>query len=235
MSSSCRSYLAPDSLLVFNDTRVRPLRLVATRQPGGGKQELLLIEASDDGLWRCMMGHLRRQRVGQRFELPDGLVARFEGRSGSLALLRFERAVDEGYLQRWGSIPLPPYIRRAPTAIDRERYQTLFARHDGSAAAPTAGLHFSAALLDRLRARGIAIEFITLHVGPGTFEPVRGDDPRQHHMHAEQFRIEADVADRIEAAHRAGRPIVAVGTTVVRALETAWQPGERHTSARHPV
>ena len=216
--------LSPGSLLVLNDSRVRPLRLIARRLPSRARQELLLIEPAGEGCWRCMIGRLKRQRVGQLFELPDGLQARFVGRSGTVALLQFSGIVDEAYLQRWGEIPLPPYIRRPPSAIDRERYQTLYARHDGSAAAPTAGLHFTDELFGRLRARAIEIEFITLHVGPATFEPVRGDDPRQHRMHGEQFWIDPAAADHIEAARREGRPIVAVGTTTVRALETAWRP-----------
>ncbi len=221
--------LEPGDLLVFNDTKVIPARLVGTK-PTGGKVELLLCEPLAGGLgrsWRAMGQASKPIREGTTLAF-DGLEARvdaIEGEGFYLVTLDREGPELEAALARAGRIPLPPYIRRAPSDADRERYQTIWARAPGSAAAPTAGLHFTEAVLARLAARGVERTAVTLHVGPGTFLPVRGDSVEEHRMHAEQYEVSPEAAAAIAACRaRAGR-VVAVGTTSVRTLESAWREG----------
>jgi S-adenosylmethionine:tRNA ribosyltransferase-isomerase len=214
--------LLPPSLFVFNDTKVIPARLLGTK-PSGGRFELLLVERIADGVseqrWLCMgkpLKSLRGQLQVGALELEVG------ARQGEALIEVTLRAPDvEAALQEAGQMPLPPYIARQPECADRERYQTVFARAPGAVAAPTAGLHFGDALLAGLEAAGHQRAFVTLHVGPGTFAPLGADDLRDHTMHAEQFEISAPTADTIARARRDGRPVVAVGTTVVRTLEAS--------------
>ncbi|MGH8160967.1 MAG: tRNA preQ1(34) S-adenosylmethionine ribosyltransferase-isomerase QueA [Gammaproteobacteria bacterium] len=216
--------LEPGDLLVFNDTRVIPARLFATK-PTGGRVELLVEHLLDE----ChALVHARASkpiRVGAELAIEGGgrLVA--GEREGDL--LRVESPAEPllDLLARAGHVPLPPYIRREDETMDRERYQSVFARVPGAVAAPTASLHFDDALLAALEARGVATARITLHVGAGTFQPVRGEDPVAHHLHREWAEVgEKAVAAMVEARARGGR-IVAVGTTVVRSLETAGMKG----------
>ena len=216
------------ALLVCNDSRVRSARLQAQRAGGGGRVEVLLCEPLSGNRWRAKLNRLRRQRVGQRYHFAAGVSATLEQRDAEGAVLAFHAPLDEAWLQRHGRVPLPPYIRRLPRRSDRRRYQTIYATHAGSVAAPTAGLHFTPRLLRRLRSEGRAVAYITLHVGPGTFDPLRTDDPAQHRMHTERLHISDDNAQRIDAAHRQGQPILAVGTTSVRTLESAWQERSGH-------
>jgi S-adenosylmethionine:tRNA ribosyltransferase-isomerase len=221
-------HLDPGDLLVLNDTRVFPARLVG-RKESGGRCELLLLEPLDASRarWRAMGQSSKPLRVGARLSF-GALAATVEAVEGEGFLaVRFDAAGDalDAALEREGQVPLPPYIRRAPRPDDRARYQTVVARAPGSAAAPTAGLHFTSELLGRLAAKGIGRAFVTLHVGPGTFLPVRGDDLDRHTMHEERFEIPAETVEAFAAARSAGRRIVAVGTTAVRALESAWADG----------
>jgi S-adenosylmethionine:tRNA ribosyltransferase-isomerase len=231
--------LSPDDLLVFNDTKVIPARLVG-RKASGGKVELLLCEPLEGGLgrrWRAMGQASKPIRVGAHVAL-DGLSATVdavEGEGFYLVTLDREGEALLAALERAGRVPLPPYIRRAPSAGDRERYQTVWARAPGSAAAPTAGLHFTEPLLERLAARGVRRTAVTLHVGPGTFLPVRGDSLEGHRMHAERYEIPEAAAAEIAACRARGGRVVAVGTTTVRTLESAWDgagvtPGAGRTS-----
>jgi S-adenosylmethionine:tRNA ribosyltransferase-isomerase len=221
--------LAPGDLLVFNDTRVIPARLVG-RKASGGKVELLLCEPLEGGLgrrWRALGQASKPIRAGAVLAF-DGLEARVDAAEGEgfyLVTLDREGAALEAALARAGLIPLPPYIRRAPGAEDAVRYQTIWARSPGSAAAPTAGLHFTPGLLDRLEARGVHRTAVTLHVGPGTFLPIRGDSLEGHRMHAERYEVSPETAAAIEAARERGGRVVAVGTTSVRTLESAWRDG----------
>jgi S-adenosylmethionine:tRNA ribosyltransferase-isomerase len=231
--------LAPGDLLVFNDTKVIPARLVG-HKASGGKVELLLCEPLDGGAgrrWRAMGQASKVVREGARLAF-DGLSARVlaaEGEGFYLVELDREGAELEAALARAGRIPLPPYIRREPGELDRARYQTIWARAPGSAAAPTAGLHFTEPLLARLDARGVRRASVTLHVGPGTFLPVRGASIEHHHMHPERYEVpEASVAAIAACRARGGR-VVAVGTTSVRTLESAFDgvqvaPGPGRTS-----
>ena len=230
--------LAPGDLLVLNDTRVIPARLLG-RKESGGKVELLLCEPLAGGLgsrWRAMGQASKSIRAGARLQF-DGLAAVVEAAEGAgfytVVLDREGEALEEA-LARAGRLPLPPYIRREPDAHDRERYQTILARSPGSAAAPTAGLHFTPALLERLAARGIARTTVTLHVGPGTFLPVRAERLDDHRMHGERYEVPVQAAEAVAAARSRGGRVIAVGTTSARTLESAWRggrlvPGEGRT------
>ena len=224
--------LRPGDLLVVNDTRVIPARLFARRRPGGGRIELLLVERVESRTWDALAKPARRVRPGMTLDLEDGLSAEVIATgSGGQRRLRFAAAI-EGYLERWGHVPLPPYIRRQDEALDRTSYQTPFAQNPGAIAAPTAGLHFVDDLLSRLEARGVRRVAVTLHVGIGTFKPVDAVHIDEHRMDAERYLVSAATADAISQTRAAGGRIVAVGTTVVRTLESvAREKGEVTASA----
>ena len=215
--------------LVANRSRVIPARLLGTAVEGGRPVELLLLRPVGDGRWESLVQPGRRCRVGARVELAGGAARAWivgEAASGARVVeIEAPWPVRE-LLERHGLPPLPPYIARhdAPKPEDRERYQTVYARDDGSVAAPTAGLHFTPELLARLAARGIAVHYLTLHVGPGTFRPLRATRLDDHHMEAEPIEIPPATARAVGEAKRDGRRVVAVGTTTTRALE--WAMGE---------
>lgn len=216
--------LRPGDLLVFNDTKVIPARLVGKR--GQATVEITLAIEAGSGTWRAYAKGARRLHPGDCLVFAEDFAAEIvEKTQEGEVILRFNRGGEafREALARYGAMPLPPYIKRASggEARDRADYQTMFARAEGAVAAPTAGLHFTPALLDRLAARGVAWVMVTLHVGPGTFLPVKTDDPRTHRMHAERGIVEPETAARINEARRAGGRIVAVGTTSVRLLESA--------------
>jgi len=221
------AYLRPGDLLVFNDTRVIPARLFAVK-PTGGRVEVLLVRRVDPARWWAMVRG-RHVRPGLRLRLLSGnqpldLEAEVEAEGeGPLRLLRFP-APPEGWLERLGVIPLPPYIRRP--LPDPERYQTVYARVPGSVAAPTAGLHFTPELLARLQEHGVRFAFVTLHISLDTFRPIEAPDVREHKLHREWCSLTAETAEQIRRARREGGRIIAVGTTVVRVLETAARYGE---------
>jgi S-adenosylmethionine:tRNA ribosyltransferase-isomerase len=215
--------LQPGDLMVFNDTRVLPARLRCHKE-SGGKVELFLERLHDTHTALFQVRSSRALRDGQRLIVREGVNASLVERAPPFAVVRFDAPVME-ILQTYGETPLPPYIKRAPTSADAERYQTVYARVDGAVAAPTAGLHFDAQLLDRLRQSGIDTAFITLHVGAGTFKPLPDDDVERHTLHAERVVVDQAVCERINNARAEGRRIVAIGTTVVRALEAAWEGG----------
>ena len=217
--------LAPGDLLVFNDTRVIPARLYARKQTGGLAEILIeRITGSHEAL--AQLGVSKKPVPGAELLLTDGSRVRVLGREDGFFRLRFEVAEPlEKLLARLGRMPLPPYIARAPASADAERYQTVYARHAGAVAAPTAGLHFDEALLDALRARGVRFGHLTLHVGAGTFQPVRTERIDQHRMHHEWINVGAQLVEQIRSTRADGRRVVAVGTTVVRALESAAPGG----------
>ncbi len=230
--------LRPGDLLVTNRSRVFPARLLARRATGGAVEVLLVRRRSDD-LWDAMLRPARRLPPGSEAEVAPGFRVRVEtGASGALRLVRLlaEDGDPAAAVERHGHVPLPPYIRRPDAAADRERYQTVFAREKGSVAAPTAGLHFTPALLERLAARGVETASLVLHVGPGTFRPVEVQDVREHRVDAERFTIPEDTAAALARARAERRRVVAVGTTVTRALESAVdasgavRPGESETA-----
>ena len=233
--SDIAELIAPEDVLVVNVSRVIPARLHGMRDAGsgmggsGGKAELLLVRELPDGTWLAMGHPGGKLKPGRRVTFgPDSSAEIVEALGGGLRRVRFVGPLDApATLARYGEVPLPPYIRRAPRHEDRERYQTVYAAHDGSVAAPTAGLHFTRDLLDRLRARGVALAEVDLHVGPGTFKPVETDDLAHHTMHAEPYRVSDGAAALINARRDAGGRVWAVGTTVVRTLETLAGPGGR--------
>ena len=216
-------FLSASDLLVFNDTRVIKARLFGTKSTGG--QVEVLVERVLDN--HHVLAHIRASRapkVGHLLQLANAFKAEVIGRDDDLFHLRFlgDIAVLD-LLERYGALPLPPYITHSAEADDNERYQTVYAKHAGAVAAPTAGLHFDDAMLATLKARGLNIAYITLHVGAGTFQPVRVDDISQHKMHSEIYHISAETVAAIEATKRAGGKVIAVGTTSLRALESAAQ------------
>ncbi|PYR95261.1 MAG: tRNA preQ1(34) S-adenosylmethionine ribosyltransferase-isomerase QueA, partial [Acidobacteria bacterium] len=213
--------ISPNDLVVLNDTRVIRARLIG-RKASGGRVEGLVerIDGRDTAWLQIRASHL--PKIGSSIEFAAHTAATVIARDGRLFHLRF--GIDESlleWLERHGEVPLPPYIARRAEADDALRYQTVYARHAGAVAAPTAGLHFDQALLDALALRGIKTAFVTLHVGAGTFAPVDSDDIAQHRMHSERFDVPAATAEAIAAAHARGGQILAVGTTTLRALESS--------------
>ncbi|MDR2364183.1 MAG: tRNA preQ1(34) S-adenosylmethionine ribosyltransferase-isomerase QueA [Spirochaetaceae bacterium] len=217
--------LAPRSLLVFNNSRVRKARLRGRAEKTGARVEFLLLTKRDALTWKTLVQRASRRRSGSRYVFDGGVTAEITGEEGEFRLLRFDRIIDDDWLDRYGHIPLPPYIKREDTPGDNDRYQTVYAGPPGSAAAPTAGLHFTRELLGRLEAAGMETVFITLHVGLGTFLPVRTENIEDHPMHEEVFTVSGEAAERIERAKAEKRKVVAVGTTSVRTLESAWKGG----------
>jgi S-adenosylmethionine:tRNA ribosyltransferase-isomerase len=220
-------------LLVFNDTKVRKARLTAFDERSGAQTEFLLLDdINGDGLlWKVMTKRSRRKKAGSVYIFTAGnaqerikaVIRCFED---EYLLLEFENVINDAWLEKNGHVPLPPYIKRKDIPSDAERYQTIYARQTGSAAAPTAGLHFTREILDKLNENGIESVFITLNVGLGTFLPVRSENIEDHKMHSEKFNIDENTAVKVEEAKKAGRKIIAVGTTSVRTLESAWIDGK---------
>ncbi|MCJ0825979.1 tRNA preQ1(34) S-adenosylmethionine ribosyltransferase-isomerase QueA [Luteimonas sp. 50] len=218
--------LQPGDLLVFNDTRVIPARLLGTKATGG-RVEILIERLLPGNEARAQVGASKSPKAGSRIALDAGGEAEVLGREGEFYHLRFDiDAPLDAWLQRAGRLPLPPYIHRDPDADDDARYQTVFARRTGAVAAPTAGLHFDQALLEALRLRGIETGHVTLHVGAGTFQPVRVDELSEHRMHSEWLDVGSALAEQARRTRERGGRVVAVGTTVVRALESALVDGE---------
>ncbi|WP_266158640.1 tRNA preQ1(34) S-adenosylmethionine ribosyltransferase-isomerase QueA [Dyella silvatica] len=224
-------FLRPGDLLVFNDTRVLPARLHG-RKDTGGATEILIERVTGEHEATVQLGVSKKPKEGGRIELADGSHATVLGRDGSFFKLRFESPEPlEQLLLKLGEMPLPPYIERHADASDLERYQTIYAREPGAVAAPTAGLHFDESLLAKLRERGVDFGYVTLHVGAGTFQPIRADDIKDHQMHREWLNVGASLVEKIQRTRAAGGRVIAVGTTVVRALESASYEGELHPFA----
>jgi S-adenosylmethionine:tRNA ribosyltransferase-isomerase len=218
--------LQPGDLLVFNDTRVLPARLLG-RKDTGGQVEILLERVTGSHEVRAQVGASKSPKPEGRITLEDGTRLTVLGRDGEFYRLRFDTDEPlERILLRAGRMPLPPYIHRAADDTDDARYQTVFARHPGAVAAPTAGLHFDQPLLEALAARGIDFGHVTLHVGAGTFQPMRAETVSEHVMHREWLNVGAELCERIARTRARGGRVVAVGTTVVRALESAMRDGE---------
>ena len=223
-------HLPRDSVLVLNDTKVIPARLIGKKTGTGGKVELLLIRESETDTWEVLAKPRRSLRIGTRVVCGNGnLTAEVLAKpDDGHCIVRFDYDHNETFLAILadvGMMPLPPYIRRLPNAEDKVRYQSVYAVTAGAIAAPTAGLHFTEALLADLRSNGIEIATLTLHVGPGTFQPVKVENIQTHKMHAEYIHLTETEANRIRMARETGSKIVAIGTTVVRSLETAGSTG----------
>lgn len=217
--------LRKGDLLIFNDTRVLPARLYG-RKPSGGTVEILIERVTGAHEATVQLGVSKKPRTGTSIILADGSHAIVLGRDESFFHLRFESPEPlERLLLKLGEMPLPPYISRHADSSDLERYQTVYAREPGAVAAPTAGLHFDEALLEQLRAKGIDFGYVTLHVGAGTFQPVRAEDVTHHTMHREWLNVGAGLVEHIHRTRQEGGRVIAVGTTVVRALESATVEG----------
>ena len=225
--------IAPEDVVVLNASRVIPARLHGKRENGSGA-EILLVRELGDGTWEAMGHPGGKLQPGRRVTVGDDCAVEIvEVRGGGLRRVRFTGTLDaRAALAKYGEVPLPPYIKRPPEPADRERYQTVYAAHDGSVAAPTAGLHFTPDVLLRIRDRGASIVTLDLHVGPGTFKPVEVDDPAAHRMHPERYAMAPGTAEEINARRANGGRIWAVGTTVVRTLETLTdEAGRVHAGA----
>ncbi|MHB9030513.1 MAG: tRNA preQ1(34) S-adenosylmethionine ribosyltransferase-isomerase QueA [Candidatus Latescibacterota bacterium] len=222
-------YFSPGDVLVVNDTRVFPARLVGKKEDTGGDVELLLLRPSVDGSWEALARPAKRLRVGTPLLFGEGILRALVTEKGEYGQIRvrLESNLDiNAAVDRVGQIPLPRYIRREPETADCERYQTVYARVRGAVAAPTAGLHFTPAILETLAARGVIFASVTLHVGIGTFRPLTEEDAEKNHLHSEYCLVSKTTADAVHDARRRGGRVFAVGTTTVRALETASVSGE---------
>lgn len=223
--------VGPNDILVFNDTRVIKARLRGQKQTGGTVEALIerILPGADD-TFRMVVAHIRASKspkAGSRILFDQGITATMTRRIDDLFELIFDG--DESVyaiLERIGEVPLPPYITHQADAVDESRYQTVYAKYDGSVAAPTAGLHFDDAILNQLGALGATLAYVTLHVGAGTFRPVRDDDISKHVMHQEWYRVPLETVEAIRAAKAKGGRLIAVGTTSMRTLESASQSGE---------
>jgi S-adenosylmethionine:tRNA ribosyltransferase-isomerase len=219
-------YLHAGDLLVFNDTRVLPARLYGRKETGGAV-EILIERVTGAHEAVAQLGVSKKPKAGSKILLEDGSALEVLGREGEFYTLRYPRPEAlEKLLLRLGHMPLPPYIARADEAADAERYQTIYAKSPGAVAAPTAGLHFDAPLLDALREKGVDSGYVTLHVGAGTFAPLRSENIEDHRMHREWLNVGAELVEKIRRTRARGGRVVAVGTTVVRALESALRAGE---------
>lgn len=214
------NFLEPGDTLVLNDTRVLPARLFGTKEDTGAKAEVLLLKNVEGDRWEALVKPGKKLKAGSVIVFGDELKAVIdeEGEMGARMLTFSYNGIFQEILDRLGEMPLPPYIKE--TLDDRERYQTVYAKHEGSAAAPTAGLHFTDELLDQIRAKGVNVTFITLHVGLGTFRPMSVDVVEDHVMHEEYYSLSQETADLINETKRRGNRIFAVGTTSCRTLET---------------
>ena len=218
--------LNPRDLLVFNNTKVIPARLHGQKE-SGGKVEVLIERILDT---HRVLAHVRcskSPKTGSKLILESDLQVEMLGRQGELFELKFLSAINViELLEQYGHMPLPPYIERADEESDQQRYQTVYAKHPGAVAAPTAGLHFDNALLEAIKARGVNFAYVTLHVGAGTFQPVRCEKIEDHHMHAEYIDVDQNIVDQINHTHEQGGRVIAVGTTAVRSLESAAKSGQ---------
>ncbi len=222
--SELPSFLQAGDVLVFNDTKVLNARFYGVKQ-SGGKVEVLVERVLDA---RTVLAQVRASKSplpGVGLRLADSFDVSVGERSGEFFVLHFPSDAIE-LIDRYGQLPLPPYIQHAADATDAQRYQTVYAKHPGAVAAPTAGLHFDQALLDQLQQQGVLLTWLTLHVGAGTFQPVRTENLAEHQMHSEWYRLPQTTVDIIETAKRSGRKVIAVGTTSMRALESASQTGK---------
>lgn len=221
-----RQLIAPGDVMVFNNTRVIKARLIG-RKKTGGRIEVLIERVLAGGSALALVRASHAPREGSALVLADAVEATVIERCGEFYKLRFENCDDVfAVLDRYGAVPLPPYITHTPETVDEERYQTVYASTSGAVAAPTAGLHFDEPLLESLRQRGVSTAYLTLHVGAGTFQPVRVQNLAGHEMHSEWYHVPQATVDAIAQARRRGGRVVAVGTTSLRALETAAAGGE---------
>ena len=227
MMDNLPELIQPGTLMVFNNSRVRRARVYGIKETTGRETEFMFLNTIDKDclIWNTMVKNAKKQKPGMHYKFPDGTIAQIvehEGNAGTeFRALKFDFPIDENWFEKNGHIPLPPYIKREDNWKDETRYQTVYAKKEVSVAAPTAGLHFTPEILERIKNRGIEIYEVTLHVGAGTFLPVRSEEIENHHMHTESYEIPVDTARKLNQAKQQGKTIIAVGTTSIRTLESA--------------
>ena len=218
--------LPQNSLLVFNNSKVRKARIYAKSSITNGKVEFLFIERIKPKEWKVLVNKSKKQKIGKMFDIGNGISATITGDDDAYKIISLNKELSESYFDEYGHVPLPPYIKRKDRGEDAKRYQTIYFKEIGSSAAPTAGLHFTDSVINRLKEKGIEILFVTLHVGIGTFLPIRTENVEDHVMHEEKYYISENTANIIEQALNRGINIIGVGTTVVRTLESAYSEGK---------
>ncbi|MBU2541542.1 MAG: tRNA preQ1(34) S-adenosylmethionine ribosyltransferase-isomerase QueA [Candidatus Omnitrophica bacterium] len=228
--SDILDYLSKGDCIILNDTKVYPARMFAKRS-SGGKVEIFLLGKETDDTFRCLL-RPSRLKLGEKVALNAGsITAQLVRKERDLNLIRFENIKDiSGLINRFGVMPLPPYIRRKAEDSDREQYQTVYASKEGAVAAPTAGLHFTKNILDRIKDKGVDLGFLTLHVGWGSFRPVKEDEITRHKIEEEEFNLPAEVADLVNKTKQQAHKVFAVGTTTTRVLESAANASNDHNS-----
>ncbi|MBN2533291.1 MAG: tRNA preQ1(34) S-adenosylmethionine ribosyltransferase-isomerase QueA [Spirochaetales bacterium] len=225
MFSELPELIKPGTVLVINDSRVRKARVFGISQDTGGKVEFLFLKQLSPVMWKVLPNKSRKQKPGKTYCFGNNITGTIVREEGACRVLCFQEPVDEDFFEKHGHMPLPPYIRRKDEQADEDRYQTVYSGETGSSAAPTAGLHFTPGILSRLKNNGIQIARVTLHVGIGTFIPIRTENIEDHVMHEEEYNIPEPAAELIGSALKEKRQVIAVGTTCVRTLESAYRDG----------
>ncbi|WP_299227697.1 tRNA preQ1(34) S-adenosylmethionine ribosyltransferase-isomerase QueA [Sulfurihydrogenibium sp.] len=219
-------YLEPRDILVLNNTKVIPARLIGKKEKTNANIEVFLLRPIEDNIWEALIKNVRRLKKNQKIIISDDFYVEFLSKDDEKAIVKIYSKDIESDLEKYGHVPLPPYIEREDEEKDKDYYQTVFAEKEGSVASPTAGLHFTKELLEKIKEKGVNIAYITLHVGLGTFKPVKTEDITKHKMHEEYFTIPKETLEMIKKTKENKKSVVAVGTTVVRALETYGKFGK---------
>lgn len=219
-------YLKPGDTLVLNNTKVIPARLIGKKEKTNANIEVFLLRPIEDNIWEALIKNVRRLKKNQKIIISDDFYVEFLSKDDEKAIVKIHSKDIKSDLEKYGHIPLPPYIEREDEEKDKDYYQTVFAEKEGSVASPTAGLHFTKELLEKIKEKGVNIAYITLHVGLGTFKPVKTEDITKHKMHEEYFTIPKETLEMIKKTKENKKSVVAVGTTVVRALETYGKFGK---------
>jgi len=219
-------YLEPGDALVLNNTKVIPARLIGKKEKTNANIEVFLLRPIEDNIWEALIKNVRRLKKNQKVIISDDFYVEFLDRDDEKAIVKIHSKDIKSDLEKYGHVPLPPYIEREDEENDKDYYQTVFAEKEGSVASPTAGLHFTRELLEKIKEKGVNIAYITLHVGLGTFKPVKTEDITKHKMHEEYFTIPRETLEMIKKTKENKKSVVAVGTTVVRALETYGKFGK---------
>lgn len=218
-------YLQPEDLIVFNDSKVIPARLIGKKEGGRANIEVFLVRQIEDDVWYALIKNIRRLKERQKIVVADDFYVEFLGREDDKAVVRLHSQNIFQDLERYGHVPLPPYIERPDEEKDKQLYQTVYAKKEGSVASPTAGLHFTEELIEKIKNKGVNTAFVTLHVGLGTFRPIKTSNIEEHKMHEEFYTIPDETIQLIQRTKEAGKSVIAVGTTVVRTLESFAKTG----------
>jgi S-adenosylmethionine:tRNA ribosyltransferase-isomerase len=220
-------YVEEGDLLVLNDTKVIPARLIGKKEKTGANLEVFLLKQVEDNVWEALIKNIRRLKPGDRIFISEDFFIEYLSREEDKGFVKLHSKNLKEDLEKYGHIPLPPYIERPDEEKDKQLYQTVFAKKEGSVASPTAGLHFTTELLEKIKSKGVKIAYVTLHVGLGTFKPVKDEDITKHKMHEEFYSIPEETLTMIKETKEKGKSVIAVGTTVVRTLESYAITGKR--------